>query len=410
MRTTGILIALALVLTFSAAIAPHPARAASVWISANGLIAFRSDRDGDPEVLTMDATGAAQTNLTDNATIGDTTPAWSPEGTRVAYVRKPRTTGRPDLFVMNADGHGRTRLTTTPVAERDPAWSPDGTLIAYSARISPQGPFRIFVIHADGTGAVQLTTQSFGSADRSPAWSPDGTRLAFVSDRDGGFPEIYLMNADGSEQGRFTNNVFIDGNPSWSPDGTRLAVERCCGDGSSEIYSIDMATHVETDLTLSASQDFDPAWSADGTALAFVSSPAGGGNIDIWSMAADGSSQVRLTTDPADDLSPDWQPVPTCTITGSPTADDLLGTAANDVICGLGGADTINGGDGSDLVMGGPGNDVIDGELGSDLLFGDAGSDSLDGGPGYDGLNGGPGSDTCQPGPDGAFTKQCESL
>ena len=170
-----------------------------------------------------------------------------------------------------------------------------------------------------------------------------------------------------------------------------------------------MATEVETDLTMSSSQDFDPSWSPDGTALAYASVPAGGGNIDIWSMGADGSSQVQLTTDPADDLSPDWQPVPACTITGTPAGDALQGTVANDVICGQGGADTINGSDGNDLVFGGAGNDVIAGELGSDLLFGEGGSDAMDGGPGYDGMIGGPGTDSCLPGPDGAFTKQCES-
>src|SRR6058998_2764517 len=114
MRRTSHSIAVVLALALVVVLAPRPARAASAWVSTNGLIAFRSDRDGDPEVFTMDATGGAQTNLSDNATIGDTTPAWSPEGTRLAYVRKARETGRPDLFVMDSKGRGRTRLTSTP--------------------------------------------------------------------------------------------------------------------------------------------------------------------------------------------------------------------------------------------------------------------------------------------------------
>ena len=82
---------------------------------------------------------------------------------------------------------------------------------------------------------MQLTTQAAGSADRAPAWSPDGTRIAFVSDRDGGFPELYLMNADGSGVTRLTNNAFVDGNPSWAPDGSRLVFERCCENGTSDL-------------------------------------------------------------------------------------------------------------------------------------------------------------------------------
>jgi Tol biopolymer transport system component len=410
MRRTSppIVFVLAAALVLAPGLGERAARASSAWTSTSGLIAFRSDRDGEPDVFTIDQAGSTTTKLTANSGIRDTSPTWSPEGLRIAYVRKVRSTGKPDLFEMNAVGRGRIRLTATPVPERDPAWSTDGTRIAYSAPASSGEPYRIFVMNADGTTPEQLTTQSAGSADRSPAWSPDGARIAFVSDRAGGFPEIYLMNADGSGVTRLTNNVLIDGNPSWSPDGTKLAVERCCADGSSEIYSIDVATGVETDLTNTTDQEFDPAWSSDGTMIAYVGVPAGGGNVDIWTMSADGSGQTRLTNEPADDLSPDWQPLPICTITGTSMADVLVGTEGNDVICGLGGADTISGGDGSDLVFGGAGNDVIYGELGSDLLFGEGGSDTLDGGPDYDGLNGGPGTDPCLPGDDGAFTRQCE--
>src|SRR5919201_914632 len=251
-RTTPVLILLMGILT-AADVAPVRAQI-TPQVSANGLLAFRSDRDGDAEIFTMSATGEGPVNLTDNEGISDLQPAWSPDGQRIAFVRRRPETARPDLFVMNADGS-----------------APD-----------------------------QLTTQGIGSADRSPAWSPDGARIAFVSDRDGGFPELYLMNADGSGVRRITVNSFVDGNPTWSPDGLTIAVERCCPNGSSEIYAIDVATRVEVNLTNSPSQmDFDPSWSPDATTIAFVSFVVGEGNVDIWSMNADGSSPVRLTTDVA---------------------------------------------------------------------------------------------------------------
>ncbi len=209
---------------------------------------------------------------------------------------------------------------------------------------------------------------------------------------------------------RLTANVYVDGNPSWSPDGTRIAVERCCLDGSSEIFSIDVATHVEVDLTNSTSfMDFDPSWSPDGTRIAFVSFQVGEGNIDIWTMNADGSGLLRLTTDPAPDLSPDWQPLPICTINGTAGSDlDLLGTDLNDVICALDGDDAVRAGLGHDLVFGGQGNDVLDGQEGSDTLLGESGDDTLYGRSEYDFLDGGGGTDTCTRGGQGAFERLCE--
>jgi Ca2+-binding RTX toxin-like protein len=309
---------------------------------------------------------------------------------------------------MSAAGRGRARLTTTSAAERDPAWSPGGTRIAYAARVGAR--LRIFVVKPDGTGKVRLTEPAEGSGDRSPVWSPDGTRIAFVSDRDGGFPEIYTMNADGTGLNRLTANVFIDGNPSWSPDGTRILVERCCPDGTSDIVSIDVATHAETNLTNTpASMEFDPVWSPDGTMIAFVAFPVGGDNIDIWAMNADGTNVIRLTNDPAPDLSPDWQPLPICTISGSDGPDAaLLGTDGNDVICALAGDDAVLAGLGQDLALGGRGNDRLEGQGGSDVLIGEAGDDTLMGGPDYDVLDGDQGTDTCNRGGQGAFRRLCE--
>jgi len=380
----------------------------SVWSSSNGLLAFRSDRAGEADVYSIDPAGGTPTRLTDPG-VAELQPAWSAEGERIAFVRRPKLTGTPDLFVMTANGTGRTRLTSTPVPERDPAWSPNGTMLAYAARTERDGPFRIFIVKADGSGRRQLTTQAAGSADRSPAWSPDGSRIVFVSDRDGGFPELYLMNADGTGVVRLTNNAVVDGNPSWSPNGSSIVFERCCENGTSDLFTIDVLLGIETNLTASTDQqEFDPAWSPDGTKIAYVSFLVGQGNIDIWIANADGSGPLRLTQESAPDTSPDWQPLPACTITGSTQADHLVGTDGNDVICGLAGPDDVQAGAGDDLVVGGPGDDSVAGRDGGDLLLGESGNDTLGGGAGYDVLDGGGGTDTCVRGADGAFLRLCE--
>jgi len=113
-------------------------------------------------------------------------------------VRSLRAKDRPALFVMNTDGTGGLRLTSTILSERQPAWSPDATRLVYAARTSPGGPFRLFLINADGSGRIQLTDESGDGDDLAPAWAPDGSRIAFSSTRDGGFPEIYTVRADGT--------------------------------------------------------------------------------------------------------------------------------------------------------------------------------------------------------------------
>ena len=283
----------------------------SALVSSNGVLVFVSDRDGEPDLFTLDPSTSTVAKLTTRSGAAELQPAWSPNGQRIAYVRRGGITGRADLWVMKASGRGRTRVTSTPVPERDPSWSPDGSHLTYAARTGPGEPFRIFVANADGSAPDQLTTQAAGSADRSPVWSPDGSRIAFVSNRAGGFPELYLMFADGSGVVRLTTNSSIDANPSWSPDGTRLVFERCCDNGTSDLLTIDIATRAEASLTPSSTQqDFDPVWAPDGTRIAFVSFEVGQGNLDIWVMNADGTAPVRLTQEAGPDLAPHWQPIP----------------------------------------------------------------------------------------------------
>ena len=136
------------------------------------------------------------------------TAVWSPDGRRIAFAAKPDwclTGPRPcyashtDIYVMNADGSGKRKLTHNAGYNAEPAWSPDGRKIAF--RSTRNGNRDIYVMNADGSGKRNLTRNP--AQDGSPSWSPDGRRIAFVSDRDGRL-EAHVMNADGSGQRSLT--------------------------------------------------------------------------------------------------------------------------------------------------------------------------------------------------------------
>src|SRR5438093_3801877 len=196
---------------------------AGAFPSTNGVIVFESDRTGDAELFTTSATGGNATNRTDSPGSEDLDPAVSPDGSTIAFARKASPKARAELFTMKVDGGGRRRLTNTKtLSELQPAWSPDGTHIAYVRRTRPAGDFRIYIMSADGTGQTRLSLGPVGSTDAGPAWSPDGTRIVFTSDRDGGFPQLYVMDADGKHRNRLLfDDAAIAAHPDWSPDGTR---------------------------------------------------------------------------------------------------------------------------------------------------------------------------------------------
>lgn len=193
----------------------------------------------------------------------------------------------------------------------------------------------------------------------------------------------------------------------WPSENGQIAF-RSDADGDPDLFVVDATGGAATALVADpGSADTQPAWSPDGTRIAFVAFQVNEGNVDIWLMNADGTNLVRLTSGPAVELSPHWQPRPICTVRGTSGPDVLTGTDGNDVICALGGDDVVVGGGGDDLIFGRKGHDSLDGGFGDDVLLGEGGNDSLSGGPGYDVLDGGPGTDTCLPGDDGGFTRRC---
>jgi TolB protein len=162
------------------------------------------------------------------------------------------------------------------------------------------GNLEIYVMDSNGANQTRLTNNS--TLDASPAWSADGTKIAFTSARDGN-NEIYKMNADGTGQTRLTTNAVDDVTPSWSPDGTKIyfATNR---DGNFEVYQMNQDGTSPTRITNHAALDSQPVMSPNGDKIAFLTNRDG--NFEIYLMNPNGSSPQNITQSSQSESEPNW--------------------------------------------------------------------------------------------------------
>ena len=220
--------------------------------------------------------------------------AFPGENGKIAFFRQG------DIWVIEPDGTEESNLTGEAFGGA-PSWSPDGSRIAYDAIVN--GNFDVYVMNADGSNQTRLTDSP--AFDTRPAWSADGSQIYFQSTRDGAF-DIYVMNADGSDQTRLTDSPAFDGMPAASPDGSTIAFTSD-RDGNQEIYSMNPDGSNQTNLTNDPNPNTDANWSPDGSHIAYTTVIAGIG--DIFVMDADGSNQTNLTNSPGvNETSPAWSP------------------------------------------------------------------------------------------------------
>ena len=307
----------------------------AAWSPDGTKLVFESNRAGPADLWVVNADGSGLTRLT-NPGYSHHWPAWSRDGTKIVFERHSGfdTEGEvnpvPNIYVISADGSGLRRLTRTGEAEdHGPAWSPDGTRLAFARRENTGRSVwitNIWVIDADGS-APRMLTSAPEDHNTDPNWSPEGTRLAFVRREREGSSDIWVMNADGCSGLRLTNAPEDDTGPNWSPDGTRLAFVRRERERSSDIWVMNAHGSGVTRLTDHPALDEAPAWSPDGTRLAFHSNRDG--NYEIYVMNADGSGVTRLTDHPAPDRFPSWSPVGQAPSAPAPAGSQPSGSAGS---------------------------------------------------------------------------------
>ena len=214
-------------------------------------IIFTSNQTGNNDIFLRDSSGSV-VNLTNNPA-NDEWARWSPDGQQIIFGSN-RDGGTYEIYLINADGSGTpTELTSPPTLNRYASWSPDGKLLVLRRGID------IYTINVDGSAPVQLTNEVAPSFAQMPVFSPDGKYIAFMSFREG-YCSVFRMNADGSDQTNLTPKDPADPSASW------------CSRA--------------------------PSWSTDGQQIFFMSfRPSTGGKNQVFSMNADGSNPVQLTTD-----------------------------------------------------------------------------------------------------------------
>lgn len=273
---------------------PEPSPPSGKYIGKIGYVSRSAD--DDEEIWIMNADGTNPVRLTTGA--WDENPAWSPDGSKIAFDTDRNTTNARRVFVMNADGTGFMPLTSDQWDNVRPAWSPDGRMIAFSSQ-QDNAAYGLYIMESGGRNITRLFSGQF---EDHPSWSPDGSKIAFQRRNP---DDIYAVDLDKGTIMALTT-TGMESEPEWSPDGSRIVFtsRRDRAAGGFEIYVMNSDGSNPVNLTRHPAWDFMPTWSPDGTRLAFVSNRDG--NLEIYVMNADGTGLTRLTYNTENDFAPDW--------------------------------------------------------------------------------------------------------
>jgi serine/threonine protein kinase len=298
-------------------------------LGGSSLIAYVSDQSGMPQIWLMHSDGTQAHQLSQQKD-GACQPNWAPDGKRLIFITpcergKRITYPLANLYTINTDGSGLTRLPSALEGDFDPAWSPDGKKIAFTSL--RDGAPQIYLLYLTENRLVRISDMNY--ADRQPAWSPDGSLLAFVRDRTSS--QIWITSIDGKNQWQFSRSGDInDYWPVWTPDGnfilfnqtkrdsllTTLQAMRFQdqGKGTPTAVSPGESKAQINEFTIPLTPRRELGWigrvsvSPDGGWIAFENW-FGFETHEIFIMTINGADPRQLTDDVDYDLWPAWQPL-----------------------------------------------------------------------------------------------------
>jgi dipeptidyl aminopeptidase/acylaminoacyl peptidase len=346
-------------------------------------------------VVTGDATAGelwrvrpGQPGTAAQLTVGheDDRPSVSPDGRTVAFRRidPTATNGEPShqLWLMDADGTNERRVDLADLDSPTPAWSPDGRRLALTA--SPGTVLNLWTATRAGTRLRPVLDWDVAADFRptAPTFTPDGRWIVFVGDRPGtDVRDVMSVRPDGTGLQPLTSDDLLEDSPDVSPDGRRLAyvardpetfqrtvrIVAMDGSGPRTVPGLDDPVRVR--------------WTPDGSHLVVTQGtprritlvvPSTGATTPASPGAADVQERDGVVGPTPTQCDGRW-----ATIVGSAAGETIRGSVGHDVIVAGGGRDTVLGLEGDDVICGGPGDDDVTGGPGVDRLFGQSGSDTL---------------------------------
>jgi Tol biopolymer transport system component len=292
-------------------------------LAGQGRILFVAGNYSQQEIYVMDADGSNRMRLTNNL-FADSEPVWSPDGQQIAFVSE-RLDGR-QIFVMATDGSNVRQLTHSPYDSYSPAWSPDGSQIAFVSE--PEGVWQeaaIHVMNADGSDLQRLTYTT--NRALSPIWSPDGRKILFAKELyyvyyDNFVLTILHLNEPGLREKQLPIGIWPRGNMAWSPDSSQIAVAlsptiseaeiRIINLDGSEVNSFDLRPlEFPGSLGWSASGQYILFGARDATDRERISWLSGDdyfGNSGIYALDLTSGEIIQITFTEQDERSPAWWP------------------------------------------------------------------------------------------------------
>jgi Tol biopolymer transport system component len=269
------------------------------WSRDGSRVVVTTTRDdNDSDLFTMRPDGSQVRQVTNDA-VFELDPALSPDGRTIVFT-SPTASAIPQsgVFALRLKDRSRRTLTTPPLGTEDlyPAWSRDGSRIAFVRTAEPAGfpAAELWTTRADGTDARRLFTAERGLL--SPTWSPDGSQIAFGRS-DLQRPALWVVGADGSDPHELTAAGGLAA-PAWSPDGARLAFVAA---GTAKLLVFDPASGATTVAAEDGEWGTKPAWSPDGSRIAYL-----GTDHDVHSVLAWGGGEADLTPGPGREWGLDW--------------------------------------------------------------------------------------------------------